>query len=121
MSVSNAKHSKMLGGHYHHKCGNRQRGDISFVVSPGNYTKAEAIQVVRDQMSGKVEVKKVEPKKVLKPRKSGQSNMARARTFVRKNPGLSSAQYRAVFEASYGVSAHSARGIYSKLKKEGLV
>jgi SprT protein len=125
MSVSKSKHTKMQSGHYHHKCGSSQKGSISFVVSPGNYTKMEAIQVVRDQMSGKVEVKKVEPKpeekKVRKPRKSGMSNMARARSFVRKNPGLSSAQIRSWLEASLGVSAHGARAIYSKLKKEGLV
>lgn len=130
MSVSKSKHTKMLGGDYHHKCGNRQRGSISFVVSPGNYTKMEAIQVVRDSMTKKEsaalrdlmqEVKKPEEKKVRKPRKSGMSNMARARSFVRKNPGLSSAQIRSWCEASLGCSAHSARGIYSKLKKEQLV
>jgi SprT protein len=130
MSVSKAKHTKMLGGHYHHKCGSSQKGSISFVVSPGNYTKMEAIQVVRDSMTKKEsaalrdlmqEVKKPEEKKVRKPRKSGMSNMARARSFVRKNPGLSSAQIRSWCEASLGVSAHGARAIYSKLKKEGLV
>ena len=130
MAVSKAKHTKMIKGLYHHKCGNRQKGSISFVASPGNYTKTEAIQVVQEAMTKKEsvalrdlrqEVKKPEEKKVRKPRKSGMSNMARARFFVRENPGLSSAQIRSWCEASLGCSAHSARGIYSKLKKEKLV
>lgn len=130
MSVSKSKHTKMQSGRYHHKCGSRQKGSLSFVVSPGNYTKMEAIQVVRDSMTKKEsaalrdlmqEVKKPEEKKVRKPRKSGMSNMARARSFVRKNPGLSSAQIRSWCEASLGCSGHSARGIYSKLKKENLI
>lgn len=125
MSVSNAKHLKMLGGSYHHKCGGGHKGSISFVASPGKMTKTEAVQVVREAMDSKssVNIPKVEPKKpaTRKRRTQKTSNMERARVFVRKNPGLSSSQVRSWLEASLGVSAHSARGIWSKLKKEGLV
>jgi SprT protein len=130
MSVGKAKHNKMLGDSYHHKCGGGQRGDISFVVSPGAMSKNEAVQVVQNSMTKKEsaalhdlmqEVKKPEEKKVRKPQKSGFSNMGKARSFVRKNPGLSSAQIRSWISASLGVSAHGARAILSKLRKEGLV
>jgi 2',3'-cyclic-nucleotide 2'-phosphodiesterase (5'-nucleotidase family) len=93
-------------------------------------SKNEAVQIVQNSMTKKEsaalqdlmqEVKKPEEKKVRKPRKSGMTNMTRARSFVRKNPGLSSSQIRSWLEASLGVSAHGARAIYSKLKKEGLV
>lgn len=132
MSVSRVKHNKMLGGHYHHKCGRGRRGNISFVVNAGLNTKQGAVAQVREGLSQGQEVKPVETK--VKTRKTppktrqgrsgksgGTSNMGRARTFVRKTPGLSSEAIRAWCQASLGVSAHGARAIYSKLKKEGLV
>lgn len=138
MSVGRVKHQKMLvNGLYRHKCGGRKKGTISFVTSPGRYTKGEAVQVVRDGMSKKEEsalnemMKEVKkPKAETKPKArkpvgvrpgSSQSKLGQARLYAIANPGVDSRTLRTWVETNMGASAHSARGIWSKLKKEGLV
>lgn len=132
-SVGRQKHLKMQTNRYTHKCGGRRRGSIQFIDSPGNYTKQEAIQVVRDGMSFSEnqviqDVKpQSQPKTPPKPRQSRSrgsgkvSNLGQARDYARANPGVSSSDLRNWAESTLGCSAHSARGIWSKLKKEGLV
>lgn len=49
------------------------------------------------------------------------SNLSRVRAYVVNRPDISSRELRTWAEVELGVSAHSARGIWSKIKKEGLV
>lgn len=119
MSVSRAKHNRMLRGGYHHKCSHGVRSPIEFVMNAGQNTKSGAVAQVQAAMVQ--EVKSVEKPVQKKTRKGGTSNIGQAREYARANPGVDSSTLRNWVEMVLGVSSHGARGIWSKLKKEGLV
>jgi SprT protein len=128
MAVSKVKHNNMMGRTYTHKCGGRRRGSLSFIVDVEGATKQGAVQQVRDGLAQVETVKPVELKKPVKRhvrkaagRSNKVSNLGQARAYARATPGVDSSTLRNWAEMTLNVSAHSARGIWSKLKKEGLV
>lgn len=116
VELGTKRHRKQqtFGGMYWHKCDDGRRGRLTYL---GERTPPKPPERV-------IQTATAEDRGQLKPspRPSGRvSNMELARNKARSNPGITSKELRDWLVLETGCSAHSARGTWSKLKKEALV